>query len=123
MTRLALRFALLFALLFAGCGGDASADGSTGDDTSGAEDPNAGPDIAVAGDGDHVGAEGDSVSSSPCEEGGHEPVAGEDGTPEDCAVLYDGCCYDAERACEVACGGPDDCAIAESYPGQVSCGG
>ena len=54
-----------------------------------------------------------------CPTGGVPPQPGPDGPPENCQVLFEGCCYaDANRACEVAgCGVP--CAIMESYPGQL----
>lgn len=54
-----------------------------------------------------------------CPEGGVPPRPGPDGPPEDCQVLFEGCCYaDADHACEVAgCDVP--CEIMESYPGQL----
>ncbi len=54
-----------------------------------------------------------------CPEGGAPPVPSPDGPPENCAVLFEGCCYqDTARACEVA-GCEPDCTIMESYPGQL----
>jgi len=68
----------------------------------------------------HVGVEGSvCCPASQCPEGGAPPVAGPDGIPENCPVLFEGCCYtDTERACEVA-GCEPACPIMESYPGQL----
>ncbi|MAQ15032.1 MAG: hypothetical protein CMN30_09595 [Sandaracinus sp.] len=54
-----------------------------------------------------------------CPEGGVPPVPSNDGPPENCAVLFRGCCFqETADACRAAgCG--DECEVMESYPGQV----
>ncbi|MFK7989080.1 MAG: hypothetical protein AB8I08_23885 [Sandaracinaceae bacterium] len=54
-----------------------------------------------------------------CPTGGVAPVAGPDGVPEDCAILFEGCCFaDTSDACRAAgCG--DTCTYLQSYPGQL----
>ena len=54
-----------------------------------------------------------------CPEGGAAPVPGPDGIPQNCAVLFEGCCFaDTVDACRAA-GCDDQCPVEESYPGQI----
>lgn len=60
------------------------------------------------------------ASSAACPPGGAEPVQGPDGIPENCAVLFDGCCYqDVALACAAA-GCEPGCPVMRSYPGQIT---
>ena len=54
-----------------------------------------------------------------CPEGGVPPVAGPEGVPENCAVLFEGCCFAESAAACRAAGCGDQCEVQESYPGQV----
>jgi len=99
------QLAFLLFLAIAGCGSADSGDSSesSGDDTTG----------------------GDTAQIPPeeggCPEGGVPPVAGPDGPPENCEVLFEGCCYASGMdACAAAGCEGEECVVMESYPGQIS---
>jgi len=93
-------------LVLVGCG---SADGAESGDNSG--------DDSTGGETAEIPPE-----EGGCPEGGVVPVAGpDDGPPENCEVLFEGCCYaQGLDACAAAGCADDECVVAESYPGQIS---
>lgn len=58
-------------------------------------------------------------ASSSCPPGGVTPESGPNGVPENCEILFEGCCFaDTSDACRAAgCG--DTCTYLQSYPGQL----
>jgi hypothetical protein len=94
-----MRRSVVLMLLLAACGGPSSAQPSTepAPSTQGGTAPS---------------------GSESCAEGG----VLDDGDAEDCEIRFQGCCYaEQSHACAAAGCPPGQCAILESYPGQVAC--
>lgn len=118
-----LIFVLFLALVGCGSAGSADSNDTSGSDTTGGDTTGSEPTGSEPTGGDTTG--GDTARVPPeeggCPEGGAPPVAGPDGPPENCEVLFEGCCFARGLdACAAAGCEADECVVAESYPGQIS---